>query len=133
MADELKACPWCEYDGVRVTLPPEAYAVECPRCFCAGPQTDTEAEAITAWNTRTETQSQATIDELVGAIESASKLEQWIAERAAKIDHARYLESEGDTGKVNPEIDVLTNAQFDGMLASYRDEFATILSRHGGE
>lgn len=106
-------------------------AVESSRKFGRGTG---DMDITTCWHRNPDgPEAATTITELVSALESASELVKWICERAAKIDHARYLESEGDTGKVNPEIDVLANAQFDGMLASYRDEFDTALSKARGD
>lgn len=73
------------------------------------------------------------VEELVEVLVRACGLVAWIAERASKIDYARYLESEGQEGKIEPEINALVDAMSDGFLASYRDDFEAVLSKHRGE
>lgn len=55
---------------------------------------------------------------------AGQKLTIWTSERVSKIGFARYLETEGQKGKLAPELDELIGAKFDGWLASFREEFA---------
>lgn len=52
MAAELRSCPFC---GGKVMLcEAGGYWVNCLKCNTNGAYKDTEAEAVEAWNTRTE-------------------------------------------------------------------------------
>ena len=53
--DELKPCPapWCDDpEDVQVTGYKGMEFVVCSNCGCTGPEGNSPAEAITAWNTR---------------------------------------------------------------------------------
>ena len=59
MSEELKACPFCISETIKAT---DNYNdgsplvlnnwTECTSCYATGPVKTTQAEAITAWNTR---------------------------------------------------------------------------------
>ncbi|WP_415421474.1 Lar family restriction alleviation protein [Acetobacter fabarum] len=53
MSEELKSCPFCGSDDVRITNSLHPY-VTChnPSCEADGPVCNTTEQAITAWNTR---------------------------------------------------------------------------------
>ncbi|WP_366125156.1 Lar family restriction alleviation protein [Acetobacter lambici] len=55
MSEELKSCPFCgEAKRLFIGQPWEGgnYRVSCQVCWCAAGGHPTQAEAITAWNTR---------------------------------------------------------------------------------
>lgn len=117
MADELKPCPRCQKKPVMGGInfhdmdgkPVRHEAIRCLHChywFYVGADPE---ETVLRWNTRTETQSQATIEELVGALRKAE------AAMTCRGDDAHYC----------PNCD---NTTF-----SAREEIRTILSRHKGE
>lgn len=71
----LKPCPlpWCGCDNPQVIRwGPKEYEVRCPArfCGCHGPLRDTEAEAITAWNTRPTPDLAERIEGLVERLEA---------------------------------------------------------------
>mgnify|MGYP003362451693 CR=1 FL=1 len=51
MSEKLKSCPFCGDDEPLMRGDDWSY-VECDECDASGPECKTEAEAITAWNTR---------------------------------------------------------------------------------
>jgi Lar family restriction alleviation protein len=53
MSEELKPCPFCGSNIVLTGGKEYGIAVFCKNCFSDGPVEDSDAEAITAWNTRT--------------------------------------------------------------------------------
>lgn len=58
---ELKPCPFCGGEAAVFTYNNEEYDVKCrnPYCLAKSSRWDTEAEAIDAWNTRTDDYKQA--------------------------------------------------------------------------
>lgn len=72
--------------------------------------------------------SSGEVEQLRDAVKAAQELLNWTSERASKIAYAQYLESEGQEGKLAPELEALNDAMFDGLLASYRDQFDQALS-----
>ncbi len=54
MSEELKNCPFCVPDLVTTALgmSPYPFAVRCEKCSTEGPEKETKAEAIAAWNRR---------------------------------------------------------------------------------
>lgn len=89
MGDELKPCPFCGSKPTIHTWPAGTINIMCSDRDCPVHvefETGEPAEAITAWNTRTETQSQATIDELVGALRRLQA-----AEEIAVVQHQRQV------------------------------------------
>lgn len=53
MSEKLKPCPFCGYDDTQVSDEQNGFEFGwCPECGSVGPTHPTQAEAITAWNTR---------------------------------------------------------------------------------
>lgn len=77
--EALKPCQHCESERLRVaflraTDEVKFWCVECRDCYASGPHKDTEAEAITAWNTRpsgTQTPTPLAADEQIEAVARA--------------------------------------------------------------
>jgi Lar family restriction alleviation protein len=76
--DKLKPCPFCQSAGVSLSYSTDPTGetingrfVECESCAANGPVCGTEAEAITAWNTRT---PNSVITELVEAARDAHEM-----------------------------------------------------------
>lgn len=79
MADELKACPFCQAIPERVSYEGEAGYVECPGCRLIQGYFETEQEARDAWNKRPEEQwLRARVADLEAEVEA-------VHERAAKL------------------------------------------------
>ena len=70
MGDVLKPCPFCGGEDMMVGSTFRDDWMTCLDCNAAGPYCATEAEAITAWNTRADA---GCIAELVEALEAADK------------------------------------------------------------
>jgi Lar family restriction alleviation protein len=49
---ELLPCPFCGASLAELQLAPAPFSFECPDCLAAGPQADSEREAVELWNTR---------------------------------------------------------------------------------
>lgn len=69
------------------------FAVQCAICELSGPHKRTEAEAATAWNTRTESLASRnrTIGELVGALERLASMETMTMPRAINPEYDTEL------------------------------------------
>lgn len=91
MTDELEPCPnpWCDRPGsARVAPLYEAFRVFC-ECSMAGPTCATEAEAITAWNTRAD---DTLITEARAIIEQIEPAHGWppnLADRERRFERAQ--------------------------------------------
>ena len=56
-AQELKSCPFCGSDNVKVHIPyfvDALYQIQCYNCKCTTALYKTEKEAIERWNTRSQ-------------------------------------------------------------------------------
>lgn len=51
---ELKPCPFCGADGIKLTYDGKGYLIECSGCKAETDVYDTAYDAVVAWNRRTE-------------------------------------------------------------------------------
>ena len=91
MGDVRKPCPFCGGEDAMMGGTFRDDWMTCLDCNAAGPYCATEAEAITAWNTRAEALEAGVVAKLVEAASVAAEELQYFVEFAC-----RQCEFEGD-------------------------------------
>lgn len=83
MAD-MKPCPYCAADAQRLEvlrLDSQAQAVLCLNCGAGGPSKRTQAEAINAWNCRTDDERvqwlERELQRLAGRVSDSKGVDDW--------------------------------------------------------
>jgi Lar family restriction alleviation protein len=105
MTDQLRECPFCGSDNVKLngTTSEQTFKAEVccenPACYVFGPKKNTDAEALAAWNTRPTSEREARLVEALKVCEQ---------------DRVR-LYGDGQTLK-----DAISN-QVDDVLAAYSE------------